>query len=234
MPLIKVSSSDITNLPFLRKVAAKGKPVVLSTRASTLGEIDMAVQALTQGGCAGLALLHCVLNYPTLDHNAHLGMISGLRRVYPELVVGYSDHALPDPGLTPLVCAYLLGARILEKHFTHDKRLPGNDHYHAMDADDLAGFCRQMEKVRTLLGPTRHKRPLESEAPARAHARRSIVLKRALRAGEALREDSLTYKRPASGISPTHWDEVLGRRAGRDLPEDHVLQWRDLELPDES
>ncbi|HXQ20579.1 MAG TPA: N-acetylneuraminate synthase family protein [Candidatus Acidoferrales bacterium] len=228
VPCFKVASADLTNLPMLRQVAAYGKPVLLSTGASTLGEIDIAVNELRRAGCAQLALLHCILNYPTDNANAHLAMIAGLRRAYPDVVIGYSDHTLPDAGMIPLTVAYLLGARVMEKHFTHDKTLPGNDHYHAMDVHDLQRLVEQIGRVRTLLGPSDHKQPIATEEISRLNARRSIVLAMDVAAGTVLAESVLTYKRPGTGISPLHWDKVVGCRARRALEADHVLQWDDL------
>jgi N-acetylneuraminate synthase len=229
VPFFKIASADLTNIPFLRKIAAKAKPVVLSTGASTLGEVDIAVEALAQAGCENIALLHCILNYPTDNANAHLRMIEGLKRAYPRNIIGYSDHTLPDDAMTSLVAAHLLGAVILEKHFTHDKTLPGNDHYHAMDQHDLARFVALAETVHVLLGPSDHKAPIATEAISRKNARRSIVLARDVAAGQQLTAADLTYKRPGTGVSPMHWDEVLNRRTAAALPADHVLQWQDLE-----
>lgn len=228
MPFFKIASADITNIPFLRKVAGKKKPVVLSTGASTLGEIDIAVDTLTKAGCGQIALLHCILNYPTANANAHLGMIEGLKRAYPQHIIGYSDHTLPDEAMTSLITSYLLGAVIIEKHFTFDKTLPGNDHYHAMDVYDLKRFVEMSNRIHELVGESKYKQPLESEVLSRKNARRSIVVSKDLSAGHILLDDDLTYKRPASGISPLHWDGVLGRKILRDLDSDHVLKWSDL------
>lgn len=228
VPFFKIASADLTNVPFLRKVAAKKKPVVLSVGASTLGEIDIAVETLIKAGCENLALLHCILNYPTENANAHLRMITGLQRAYPDKIIGYSDHTLPDEAMTSLVTAYLLGAVVIEKHFTHDKMLPGNDHYHAMDVQDLALFTKLIEKVRTLLGASDHKKPIATEELSRLNARRSIVLNKDLRAGEKLQAADLTYKRPGTGVSPLYWDDVIGRQVLRDMRADDILQWQDL------
>ncbi|MDD5392916.1 MAG: N-acetylneuraminate synthase family protein [Thiothrix sp.] len=228
MPFFKIASADLTNTPFLRKVAKKGKPILLSTGASTLGEIDIAVATLTEAGCNDLALLHCILNYPTDNANAHLGMIKGLARAYPNHIIGYSDHTLPDEAMTPLITAHLLGAVILEKHFTHDKKLPGNDHYHAMDMSDLARFVQMSKRVHELLGDDDHKKPIVTEAISRKNARRSIVIVKDIPAGYALTENDITYKRPGSGVSPLYWDEVIGRETTEALEADHVLQWHNL------
>ncbi|HLH89454.1 MAG TPA: N-acetylneuraminate synthase family protein [Xanthobacteraceae bacterium] len=227
VPFHKVASADLNNVPLLRQVAGKHKPVVMSTGASTLAEIDMAAHTLAHAGCADLVLMHCVLNYPCPNGNAHLNMIEGLQRAFPTHVIGYSDHTLPDERMLILAAAWLKGALVLEKHFTHDKTLPGNDHYHAMDVHDLKKFIANLDLLGDVMGQT-HKMPLPDEAPAREHARRSIVLERPLKAGHVIVEADITYKRPAHGVSPEFWDAVIGRKLARDLDEDHVLQWSDL------
>ncbi len=228
VPFFKVASADLTNTPFLRKIGAKQKPVVLSTGAATLAETDEAVRVLDQSGCPNVVLLHCILNYPTPNPQAHLRMIEGLRRAYPQHVIGYSDHTLPDESMIPLVSAWLLGAVVLEKHFTHDKTLPGNDHYHAMDQKDLERFIEMVERTGILMGPSSQKAPIETEKISRLNARRSIVLTRPVPADHVLEEADLTYKRPGTGISPLHWDDVVGSRTLNSLEEDHVLQWENL------
>lgn len=228
VPFYKIASADLTNVPFLRKIANKRKPVVLSTGASTLGEIDSAVNVLEMAGCDEIVLLHCILNYPTPDASAHLKMIKGLGRAFPRHLIGYSDHTLPDDSMTPLLTAHLLGAIVLEKHFTHDKTLEGNDHYHAMDETDLTRFVYLAKKTHKLLGPSDHKAPISSEDLSRKNARRSIVLAHDLKAGHKLSAEDLTYKRPAHGISPIHWDQVLNLSILEDLEADHILQWKNL------
>lgn len=226
MPAFKVASADITNVPLLRAVARRGKPVLLSTGAATLPEIAFAVDTVRGAGAEDIALLHCVLNYPTPYENAELGTIRELIRVFPDAAVGYSDHTVPTPGMEVLQSAVLLGATVLEKHFTHDKTLPGNDHYHAMDVDDLKRFFEGLAFQRTVLGGGRKR--VDHEARAREHARRSLVAARDLKAGAVLAEADLVAKRPAHGISPVHWDAVIGRRLARDVAEDALLAWEDL------
>ena len=229
MPFFKVASADLTNTPLLRQVARTGKPVVLSTGASTADEVTVAVETLRDAGCEELSLLHCVLNYPTADENAHLGMITALRREYPDVLIGYSDHTVPDDAMTALCTAYLLGARVIEKHFTHDKTLPGNDHYHAMDVNDLRNFVSSAKRLDVMIGSVDSVSSIETEEISRMNARRSIVLDADVTSGTELVEAMLTYKRPGTGVSPVHWDSVIGRRVVRDLERDHVLQWEDLE-----
>lgn len=228
VPFFKIASADLTNTPLLRQVAACGKPIVLSTGASTMAEVRDAVRTLRDAGCTELSLLHCVLNYPTADENANLGMITVLREEYPDLVIGYSDHTVPDAEMTALCTAYLLGARVIEKHFTHDKSLPGNDHYHAMDVDDLGRFIASLGRLKAMIGTNSVKTPLETEEISRLNARRSIVLNADVPTGTELTEAVLTYKRPGTGVSPVYWDEIIGRKTARRLARDHVLQWDDL------
>ena len=225
----KIASADITNLPFLKKIASKGKPIVISTGACTLSEIDLSIKTMMDGGCKDIILMHCILNYPTIDSNAHLAMITGLKRVYPNFLIGYSDHTLPDENMTSLTTAYLLGAVVIEKHFTHDKSLPGNDHYHAMNQDDLLRFKKISDKVYELIGDIKIKGPIETEAISRLNARRSIVLKYDTPKNKILTESDLTYKRPGDGISPIHWDEIIRKKTNKDLKNDTFLKWNDID-----
>ncbi len=224
--LFKVASADITNHPFLRLIASFGKPILLSTGASSIAEIASALEVI--GGDPRVGLMHCVLNYPTDRHDANLGMIHDLRTRFPEAIPGYSDHTVPDAELTVLTTAALLGARVIETHFTLDKSLPGNDHYHALDAADLKRLIGRLDDVFRIVGDS-HKRPLQSEEPARRYARRSLVSARPIPAGRVLTDEDLTWKRPATGISPVEWEAVLGRRARFDIPEDTVIEWRALD-----
>lgn len=227
VPFFKVASADLTNTPLLRRVARTQKPVVLSVGASTMDEVDGALTTLRAAGAQHVALLHCILNYPTADENANLRMLGDLAARYPECVLGYSDHTVPKDGLPSLVAAWLLGAVILEKHFTHDTSLQGNDHYHAMTSEHLRGFRAEVARIAPLLG-ARTKAPLPSEEIARHNARRSIVVARDLTAGHRIGESDITYKRPGTGISPLSWDAVIGRTTKRALSADDVLQWSDL------
>lgn len=225
MDVFKISSSDLTNKPFIEYICQFGKPILLSTGASYLWEIEEATGWVYAHG-NDLALLHCVLNYPTEDKNANLAMIQTLSEKYPRTLIGYSDHTLPKD-MKVLEVATLLGARILEKHFTHDKSLPGNDHYHAMDKEDLKAFLSNWERVAELLGSFEIT-ALPSEVPARKNARRSLVAYRDIPADKMIETKDLTWKRPGSGISPRLIDEVVGRVANRKIKEDDVITWNML------
>ncbi|MBN1998608.1 N-acetylneuraminate synthase family protein, partial [candidate division KSB1 bacterium] len=232
-PLVKffkIASADLTYTSFLKKIASKGKPVLLSTGASTIHEIETAIETLEEGGCKEVALMHCILNYPTQNKNAHLGMIQGLRKAFPDRVIGYSDHTLPDEDMTVLTTAYLLGALVIEKHFTYDKTLTGNDHYHAMDVNDLKRFVERIKLIKTVVGSETTKNPIFTEEIAIKNARRSIVLIENLKAGDLITRKNITCKRPGTGIQPSLIEQVVGKKVARDLEYDHILQWSDLQL----
>ncbi|WP_346961699.1 N-acetylneuraminate synthase family protein [Clostridium sp.] len=162
MDIYKISSSDLTNLPFIEHMAKKQKPIFLSTGAATIGEIESAVNCILKTGNKDIAIMHCVLDYPTANENANLNMIKHLQEVFPGYLLGYSDHTKPDESMLILTTAYENGAVIIEKHFTLDKKLKGNDHYHAMDTEDLRKFNRNIELLKVIKGEY-CKRPLECE-----------------------------------------------------------------------
>lgn len=226
MPVFKISSSDLTNKPFIEYIARFNKPIILSTGASYLYEIEEAVSWI-EDKSVNYALLHCVLNYPTEDKNANLGMIKGLKDKFPAIPVGYSDHTLPKD-MKVLEMATLLGASIIEKHFTHDKTLPGNDHYHAMDVEDLKLFNRNLDRVLSIMGDEKVS-ALKSEKKSRENARRSLVAKREIPKGKAIEYEDLTWKRPASGISPKFINEVIGQCAVETINTDEILSWKLLD-----
>jgi len=223
----KIASADITNIPLIRAIASKGKPVCLSTGAASFEEIDTAVNELKTYGNGEISLLHCVLNYPCPDENAFLGRIQELAMRYPGIIMGYSDHTIPDTESLAVIAAYSMGARVIEKHFTHDKSLQGNDHYHAMDSSDLNQLCARLSQVGAMNQIPSETEFLESQQAAIVNARRSIVTSRKIKAGEKLTEENLTTKRPASGLSPLNWDKLIGRLAKEDFPKDFLISFKD-------
>lgn len=221
MKYFKVASADITNTPLLRKIASKKKPVVMSTGAATMREIHWAVEELATNGASHICLLHCVLNYPTPAENAKLNEIRTLQQAFPNLEVGYSDHVVADDTLSALEAATLLGATVLEKHFTYDKSLKGNDHYHAMDEHDLKKFVKKIKLYQKYYSPGKDK--IEGEDLAVANARRSIYAARNLKKGRIITEDDLICKRPGFHLSPIHWDSVIGSTLLDDLNADEPV-----------
>jgi sialic acid synthase SpsE len=221
MSIFKISSSDITNKPFIQYLCDFKKPILLSAGASNLDEIKEAVNWIELKGNK-LALMHCVLNYPTDDKNAGLGKIRGLKKEFPEKVIGYSDHTLPKDMKT-LETAWLLGAEIIEKHFTHDKTLPGNDHYHAMDKNDLKLFRSRLFHIKELIG-TDEVGYIDTEIISRENARRSLVASKKIHQGKIIEYSDLTWKRPAHGISPKYIDEIIGKTATKTIEADEIIK----------
>jgi len=222
MDVFKISSSDITNLPFIEHICKFKKPIILSTGASYLYEIEQAVEIIENHELP-YSLLHCVLNYPTDDKNANLGAINSLKHKFPNAIIGYSDHTLPKD-LRTLETAFILGAQILEKHFTHDKTLPGNDHYHAMDKEDLKYFRANCERIIELYGNSKITSG-QNQEPARKNARRSIVANCNIPKDTVIEAEHLTQKRPAHGISPVLQNQIIGKKTIVDISEDDVLQF---------
>ncbi len=220
MDVFKISSSDITNKPFIEFICEFGKPILLSTGASNLDEVKEAVSWITNYDIP-YSLMHCVLNYPTPDPNANLGMIIGLKEAFPDICIGYSDHTLPKE-MNICMTATLLGAKIIEKHFTHDKTLPGNDHYHAMDMADLKFFRSEIKKKIGVLGSF-NVISIPDEEKSRLNARRSLVASRDIKKGKVIESSDLTFKRPAHGISPKYIDSVIGKTALLDIKEDDII-----------
>lgn len=222
--IYKISSSDLSNTPFIRYIARKGKPIFLSVGASYLSEVEQAVRAIKEEGCMDITLLHCVLSYPCKAEDANLNIIQTLKHVFPDLKIGYSDHTKPDDTMTILTTAYLLGAEVIEKHFTLDKSLPGNDHYHAGDPSDFIKAIHNFKLVNAILGQS-EKTVLDCEKIPRREARRSLVLSRNMHKGEIITAKDLISKRPGTGISPDNINIVLGRTLLKDCPEDTILTW---------
>lgn len=220
----KVASADITNAPLIRHVARCGKPLIISTGASFLSEIFRAVEWIEDEGNRNIAIMHCVLSYPTRAEEANLAAIKTMMDRFPEYLIGYSDHVVPDETLEVLKTAYLLGANVIEKHFTLDKTLKGNDHYHAMDTHDIARFQESIGSIRRSLG-SGEKSTNASEVKARLYARRSVVASEDIRCGDMLGDDNLTTKRPGTGIPAELWDSVKGKRALVDIKADTILSW---------
>jgi len=223
-PLFKVPSGEITNLPFLRHVAAKRRPMIVSTGMCTLAEVAEAVAAIRAAGDPPVALLHCVSAYPAPPGEMNLRAMDTLRERFG-VPVGLSDHTL---GLEVALAAVARGAAIVEKHLTLDKAMPGPDHRASLDPGEMAALVRGIRTVESALGDG-DKRPTPSELDTRRVARKSLVAARALRAGERLTADAVAVKRPGTGIPPAELDRAVGRRLRRDVAADEVLEWAALE-----
>jgi len=224
-PLYKIASADITNRPLLEAVAKTGKPLLLSTGAATLDEIRRAID-WTGIGPDRLVPLVCTLTYPTPDEDADFARLETFRRELAPYLCGVSDHTL-GPGGAWMTAA--LGGVCIEKHYTLDKRLGESpDHAISVDPTELAEMVRACQRASVLRGGS-WIGVRESERPARANARRSVVLAKAVAAGQELQRQDLGFRRPGTGIPPFEVDRMIGRRARRDLVEGAVLSESDVE-----
>ncbi len=221
MDFWKIPSGEITNLPYLRKIAAKGGKVILSTGMSELPEIEAAMNVIEAGGIPrdDISLLHCNTQYPTPMRDVNLRAMEQLHSLHPRMV-GYSDHTT---GIEVPVAAVAMGAEIIEKHFTLDKSLPGPDHRASLDTAELRAMVNAIRNIELAIGDG-EKHVSDSERPNIEIARKSIIAARDIKAGEILTEENLTVKRPGNGISPMRWDEVVGSRAIRDFKADHLIE----------
>ena len=220
----KIGSDDAVNIPFLRYIARTGKPIILSTGMCTLEEVRESVAAILEERDAQLILLHAITSYPTHPENVNLAAMQVLMREFPRLDIGYSDHTL---GPIACLCAAAMGARVLEKHFTYDKKAEGPDHMLSADAAEMKWL---VEAVRTfeIMRGNGVKCPAASERKTRINNRKSVVLARAVKAGARLARNDIAIKRPGTGIAPKHLEQVIGRSLRSDMEQDSVLTWDDL------
>lgn len=220
----KIGSDDAVNIPFLRYVARTGKPIILSTGMCTLEEVRESVGAILGEGNEKLILLHAITSYPTRPENVNLAAMQTLMREFPRIDVGYSDHTL-NP--VACLCAAAMGARVLEKHFTYDKKAEGPDHMLSADLAEMKWIVEAVRSFEVMRG-SGVKHPADSERITRINNRKSVVLARAIRAGERLARADLAIKRPGMGIAPRFYEQVIGRAVRSDMEADAVLTWDDL------
>ncbi len=220
-PAIKIASSDLNHLRLIRHAARRGVPLILSTGKATLGEVDDAVRAALDAGCSGLAVLHCIASYPAPAETLNLRLINTLSLLYPGCVVGFSDHSI---GATADIAAVAMGARIVEKHITHDSTAAGPDHWFSAGPDDLADLVAAIRATESMLG-SGSKSVSPEEESERSVSTRSLVTARNVPAGRALTPEDLKVVRPGTGIPPRHFNDVVGLSPTRDLVPDTVLLW---------
>ena len=228
---IKIPSGEITNLPFLRKCADRGLPIILSTGMATLEEVVSAVAAVRdvwvlagrEERPGDLTVLHCTSNYPAKSEDTNLNAMATIAASV-NTAIGYSDHT---EGLAVSIAAVALGAVAVEKHFTVDRSLPGPDHKASLEPRELAELVRQIRIVEGALGDG-VKRPNQSELSVRDVVRRSACLRRPVRAGVQITSEDLIFLRPGTGIAPSNADKILGMKAARDLKPNVLLRWEDL------
>lgn len=217
----KIPSGEITNLPYLRKIASFGQEIILSTGMSDLGEIKDALDVLTTSSISPdkITVLHCNTEYPTPMQDVNLKAMQTIKSAFPGVHVGYSDHT---EGIEVPIAAVAMGATIIEKHFTLDKNLSGPDHKASLEPDELTAMVRAIRNIEIALG-NGIKKPSPSELKNKPIARKSIVAAKNIERGDVFTEENLTVKRPGTGISPMRWNEVIGTKASRDFNEDEII-----------
>ena len=216
----KIPSGEITNLPYLRYIGRLGKSVILSTGMANLGEIEAAIDALEAAGTprAMLTVLHCTTEYPTPMAEVNLRAMLSIHAAFG-VAVGYSDHT---QGIEVAIAAVAMGATVIEKHFTLDRNLPGPDHKASLEPAELNAMVAAIRNIEVALGDG-IKRLTTSEARNRPVVRKSLVASRAIKSGALFTAENITAKRPATGISPMRWDEVIGKTALRDFGPDELI-----------
>ena len=221
----KISSSDITNYPLIEEISKFKKTIILSTGASNLSEIGKAIQIIKKYHNK-IVLLHCVLNYPTRNDNAFLGLINILKKRFKSLPIGYSDHTFQNFNLN-IITAWLNGAIVIEKHFTHNKKLQGNDHYHSADFKDLKKLNEDFEQIIASMKDN-IKKKLKIETKSRINARRSIYTTKKINKNHIICKEDIICKRPAVGLSPEYFNKVIGKKIKKSKKEDTPIYLKDF------
>lgn len=226
MPFFKSPSGEITNYPYLKRLAEKEKPVVLSTGMADMEEVKSAVQVLTENGLdqQDISILHCNTEYPTPMEDVNLKTMNTIGNELG-IQIGYSDHTL---GIEVPIAAVALGAKIIEKHFTLDRNLPGPDHRASLEPDELKEMVKAIRNIEMAISGSGKKKPSPSEQKNKEVARKSIHTTRSMKAGEILKEGDIIALRPGNGISPMEWGNVIGKKINRAYSAIEMLEWSSL------
>ena len=217
----KIPSGEITNLPYLRKIASLKQEVIISTGMAELDEVKDVIDVFTVAGLplSKISVLHCTTQYPTPFEEVNLKAMRLIQNFFGGIRVGYSDHTL---GIEISIAATALGASVIEKHFTLDKTLPGPDHKASVESKELKKLVRSVRNIEAALGQP-EKRVSPSESENRRVVRKSIVASKFIKSGEKFTDFNLTTKRPGNGISPMRWDEIIGKTADRDYCKNELI-----------
>ncbi len=223
VPYFKVASGEIVNYPLLKSIAKKKKPIILSTGMSYISDIERALRVIYNEGNNNIIILHCTTNYPTPYEEVNLKAMHTLATAF-KLPVGYSDHTL---GIEVPVAAVAMGAKIIEKHFTLDKNLPGPDHKASLEPNELKEMVKAIRNIEMALGDG-IKKPNDSEIEIMKVARKSLIATRDIRAGEIIKKSDITIKRPGTGILPKFGDIVIGMKLINDIKQDETFRWENF------
>lgn len=222
VPCFKIAASDVNFLKMLDYIGSLKKPVMLSLGKCTIAEADEAVNTLEKAGCSDLVIMHCVAQYPSPMEDMNLRIIETLKLQYPDKVIGFSDHTT---GITAAIGAVVLGARVIEKHFTLDKKLEGPDHWFSMDPTEIKALVSAIRDIELALGSSR-KQVAKSEVKERDTSIRSIVLNKDLICGDKISEKDLKFTRPGWGIAPSDLEKIIGLKINQGLSKNTVLEWK--------
>ncbi|ELR70602.1 N-acetylneuraminate synthase [Fulvivirga imtechensis AK7] len=227
IPFFKVPSGEITNKPYLQHLAKKGKPVILSTGMADMEEVRAAVNVLINGGLkkSSITLLHCNTEYPTPMEDVNLMAMLSMKKDF-EIEVGYSDHTL---GIEVPIAAVALGARVIEKHFTLDRNMPGPDHKASLEPMELRAMVMAVRNIEKAIGGSGIKSPSQSEVANKVAARKSIHIKQSVGKGAIITRENIVMKRPGDGISPMDVDLIIGKKVVRDIAAGNKIIWKDLD-----
>jgi N,N'-diacetyllegionaminate synthase len=222
LEIFKIPSGEITNLPYLRKIGALKKRLIVSTGMADLGEIEDALDILTESGTplGNITVLHCNTEYPTPFEDVNLRAMQTIRNAFPGISVGYSDHTL---GIEVPIAAVAMGASVIEKHFTLDRNLPGPDHRASLEPHELTAMISSIRNIEKALG-TGIKKPSPSDLKNKPIVRKSIVAATTIKKSEPFTEINITVKRPGTGITPMRWDEIIGRKATKHYRRDELIE----------
>jgi len=223
----KIPSGELTNLPLLRKIGGNSRKIIMSSGMATLKEIHIALQVLIKEGAVkkNITVLHCNTEYPTPMEDVNLKAMNTIGDEL-DVQVGYSDHTL---GIEIPIAAVALGAKIIEKHFTLDRNLPGPDHRASLEPDELKEMVTAIRNIEKAVSGSGKKEPSPSEQKNKEVARKSIHTTRSMKAGEIIKEEDIIALRPGNGISPMEWDSVVGKKLSRTYEENEILDWGTLE-----
>ncbi|GBE39914.1 N,N'-diacetyllegionaminic acid synthase [bacterium BMS3Bbin08] len=220
IPLFKISSGDITNLPFLKYIAKKNKPIILSTGRSTIKEVREAVNTISRAGNGQITLLHCVSNYPASYKDLNLRAIQTLKKSF-KIPVGFSDHSL---GIEASIAAVAMGASVIEKHITLDRNMKGPDHKASLEPHELKALVSAVRNVESAIGHGL-KEPAKSELKDIKKVRKGLFSRVYIPKGSKLKQEMLVIKRPAAGVEPKHLNKIIGRTVLRNIKEDSPIKW---------
>ena len=222
VPLYKIAATDLTNIPFLKYIAQKGRPIAFSAGMCTMGEIEEAIEAMRSVGNDQLIPLHCIVVYPAPARTANLNYIKTLQEVFPDYPIGFSDHT---EGVNIPAIAASMGAKFIEKHYTLDKTMTGTtDHVFSVDVDDLKQMVSNIREAEICMG-SRMKTVLPEEEGAHLYGRRKVVANQNISKGTILSEEMITCKRSADGLYPKFFDMLIGRKTNIDINEDEGITW---------